>query len=88
MAVDGCIMCSWQMLLDDSVLKMVNNFKNTVFFLGAAAVPGAFTEEILRDMGSFNKRPIIFALSNPTSMAECTAQEAYEFTEVSKSYTA
>jgi len=48
--------------------------------VGVSAVPHTFDEPVLRAMAAANDRPIVFALSNPTSRAECTAEEAYRFT--------
>merc|ERR1719384_2353319 len=59
---------------------IVKDVKPTVL-IGAAAQPNVFTEEIVKEMCSFTENPVIFALSNPTSKAECTAEQAYTFSE-------
>lgn len=49
--------------------------------IGVCGQPATFTRPVLEAMARINDRPLVFALSNPTSKSECTAQEAYEATK-------
>jgi malate dehydrogenase (oxaloacetate-decarboxylating)(NADP+) len=63
-----------------SFLDAIKAIKPTAIF-GLSTQHGAFNKEVLEEMARLNERPMVFALSNPTSKAECTAEEAYKYTD-------
>eukprot|EP01135_Chromosphaera_perkinsii_P000286 Nk52_evm55s62 gene=Nk52_evmTU55s62 len=65
--------------------EVVSEVKPTII-LGLTGVGGTFTETAIREMKKHTERPIVFALSNPTHKSECTAEQAYEWTNGSCIY--
>lgn len=59
-----------------SLLDAVKTIKPHVI-IGATGAPGIFSSDVIRAMADNHEQPIIFALSNPTAHAECTAEDAY-----------
>lgn len=62
------------------LLEVVKAIKPTVL-IGTSGVGKTFTKEVIEAMASLNEKPLILALSNPTSQSECTAEEAYTWTK-------
>lgn len=74
----------WFYAKDHDVMKNFEEIVHKVepsILIGASAAGGAFTPSILQAMAKYSERPVIFALSNPTSKAECTAEQAYNNTD-------
>lgn len=79
--------------LPEHKLRYAHEFRDHPYFLdavkalkpttiiGVSGQPGTFTQPILEEMARCNERPIVFALSNPTPRSECTAKEAYVWTQ-------
>jgi malate dehydrogenase (oxaloacetate-decarboxylating)(NADP+) len=62
------------------LLSAVQHVRPTTL-IGVSGQPSTFTEPVLRAMAETNERPIVLALSNPTSKSECTAEEAYRWSD-------
>ena len=62
-----------------SLISAVETLRPTIL-IGVSGQPQTFTQPIVEAMGKINEQPVIFALSNPTSKAECTAEQAYSWT--------
>jgi malate dehydrogenase (oxaloacetate-decarboxylating)(NADP+) len=62
------------------LLAVVQAVRPTVL-IGVSGQSGSFSEAVIRAMHTHCARPILFPLSNPTSKSECTAEQAYAWTD-------
>ncbi len=62
------------------LMGVIRAIKPTIL-VGVSGQGQAFTQEVVKEMHKHVKQPIIFALSNPTSKSECTAEQAYRWTK-------
>ncbi len=64
----------------NDLVKTIETVKPTAL-IGVSTKGGAFDKQVVEAMSRLNERPIIFALSNPTDRAECTAEQAYTWSK-------
>jgi malate dehydrogenase (oxaloacetate-decarboxylating)(NADP+) len=69
------------------LLQTIETLEPTVL-IGVSTRGGAFTQRVVEAMSRRNARPVIFALSNPTDRAECTAEQAYTWSNGAALYAA
>ncbi|MBX3066345.1 MAG: NAD-dependent malic enzyme [Anaerolineae bacterium] len=62
------------------LLSAVEAFRPNAI-IGVSGTPRTFTQQVVEAMAKYNERPLIMALSNPTSKSECSAEEAYRWTQ-------
>lgn len=65
---------------DRDLVSCIRKIRPTAI-VGLSTVGGAFTEDVIRTMAEINERPVIFALSNPNSKSECSAEDAYRYSD-------
>jgi malate dehydrogenase (oxaloacetate-decarboxylating)(NADP+) len=69
------------------LVQTIETFKPTIL-IGVSTKGGAFNQQVVEAMSRINERPIIFALSNPTNKCECTAEQAYTWSNGKALYAA
>ncbi len=82
MAQRRAALAQWQLESENtiSILDVIRNARPTVL-IGVTAQPGLFSEAILQEVAKSTERPIVFALSNPTSKCEATPEQVWKATD-------
>jgi malic enzyme len=80
LAVPRAVVAGWQIADDPIGLTDVVRNTHATVLIGVSGVAGVFTQQIVSRMARYVERPIIMPLSNPTSHAECTPEDALWWT--------
>ncbi|KAH3666514.1 hypothetical protein OGAPHI_003510 [Ogataea philodendri] len=70
----------WEGVNTRSLVEVIKKIKPTVL-VGCSTQASAFNEEVIKEMYKHNAKPIIFPLSNPTRLHECTPEDALKWTD-------